>query len=191
MKNYFTTKTIAGLGILSAMVVALQIFANYISFGPVSITLALIPVVVGACMYGPIGGLFLGLVDGIIIMIAPSTISLFWTCSPIGTIVTCLTKTAIAGLVAGFIFKALKDKHSKVGVVLSSVVVPIINTGLFVVYTFLFFMPVINEMAGEKNAVEFLFLTFIGVNFIIEFLVNSFLSPAVFEIYKYFDKKNK
>ena len=112
MKRYFTTKVIAGLGVLTAMVVVLQLIGNYVQFGPVSISLALFPIAIGAMLYGPIGGAFLGLVDGALVLTAPSTISFFFAITPLGTIITCLGKTTIAGLVAGFIFKLYKAKYN-------------------------------------------------------------------------------
>lgn len=107
-KKFFTVRTIAGLGVLTAMVVVLQLLSNYVQFGPVSITLSLFPIAVGAMLYGPLGGLFLGLVNGAIVLTAPSTISFFFAYSPVGTIAVCLLKTGLAGLIAGLIFKLYK-----------------------------------------------------------------------------------
>ena len=44
MKRVTTTKAIAGLGMLTAMVIALQLLSNYVQFGPISITLSLFPI---------------------------------------------------------------------------------------------------------------------------------------------------
>ena len=41
-------------GILAAIVVVLQYFSSYIKFGPFSITLALVPIIVGAAICGPL-----------------------------------------------------------------------------------------------------------------------------------------
>ena len=41
-------KRITGIAVFAALVVVLQLFSNYVQFGPVSITLALIPIVVGS-----------------------------------------------------------------------------------------------------------------------------------------------
>ena len=60
------TKTIAGLGIMAALVVVLQLLGSFIRFGPFSISLVNIPIVVGAVLYGPYGGAFLGLIFGIL-----------------------------------------------------------------------------------------------------------------------------
>ena len=122
-KKFFTVKTIAGLGILTAMVVVLQLLSNYVQFGPVSITLSLFPIAVGAMLYGPFGGLFLGLVNGAVVLSAPSTISFFFAYSPVGTIAICLLKTGLAGFVAGLIFKLYK-KDVKAEIVAAAIVLP-------------------------------------------------------------------
>ena len=45
-------KKIAGVGLLTALVVVLQLLGSFIKFGTVSISLVLIPIVVGAALYG-------------------------------------------------------------------------------------------------------------------------------------------
>ena len=124
-KRFFTVRTIAGLGVLTAIVVVLQLLSNYVQFGPVSITLSLFPIAVGAMLYGPLGGLFLGLVNGILVLTAPSTISFFFAFSPVGTIVVCLLKTGLAGFVAGWLFKLYK-KNINVELISALVLLPIL-----------------------------------------------------------------
>ena len=191
MKQFFTTRTIAGLGMLTAMVVALQLLSNYVQFGPVSITLALFPIAVGAMLFGPLGGLFLGLVDGVLVLLAPSTISVFFAYNPWGTILVCLLKTGLAGLLAGFVFKLLKDKNYKVGIVLASLLVPIVNTGLFVVGALTLFRQILLDgVSGtDMTIVYMLFVVWIGWNFFLEFGLNAALAPATFTIYRYVDNK--
>ena len=189
-KKFFTVRTIAALGILTALVVVLQIISNYIQFGPVSITLALIPIVVGALLYGPWAGLFLGIVDGAIVITAPSTLAIFMPVTALGTIAICLLKTAVAGMVAGFIFLPFKkkDKHLLLGSILAAISVPIINTTIFGVGFLLIFRSLIPD---GKNVFVFLLVSVITWNFFIEFAVNSFLSPTVYRIYLAFKERNQ
>lgn len=168
-------RKIVGTGILSAIVIALTFFSNYISFGPVSITLALIPIVIGAVIYGPITGLFLGLVNGAIVLLAPST-GIFISHNLGITIVLCLTKTGVAGLIAGLL-PLLMKKHEKVAVITSSILVPIINTGIFILFCLGFFMDIFPEPTPS-----YLIMSVIGINFIIEFAVNAILSPTIYYI---------
>ena len=185
-------KKITGVGILCAIVVVLQIIANYVTIGSVNITLSLIPIVIGAILYGKNSGALLGFVNGIIIIVAPSTLALFMPFNPLATIIICLLKTTIAGYLAGLIYELLSKKCYKLSIVLASLIVPIVNTGLFSIGAMLFFMPVVGEFAPEgTNLYAFLFLTFIGVNFLIEFAVNSFLSPTIITIINTFKKTSK
>ena len=184
MNNSLKIKKMVGIASLAAIVAVLQLIANYITFGPVSITLALIPLIIGAILYGPSGGAILGGLMGLIILTAPSTGS-FLAINPIITVLLCIIKTSVAGLVAGYIFKGLKKVNLKLGVVLASLAAPIVNTGIFAVGCILFYMPIIKSWAGEgANAYAFLFLSMIGINFIVEFVINSVLSPVVLYIIK-------
>ena len=193
MTTKITTKTIAGLGVLTAMVVVLQLIANYIQFGPISITLALFPIAVGAMIFGPIAGLFLGIVDGFLIILAPSTISGFLAINAVGTIFTCLLKTGLAGFAAGWIFYGLNKVNTKLAIFLSSISVPIINTGLFCVAALTIFNSTLLAGANEagKNAVIYLFTVWIGFNFFIEFGVNATLALAFFNAFTFINKKFK
>ena len=184
MKN-FNTRRIAALGTLTARCVALQVMSNYITFGPVSITLALIPVVIGAILYGVKGGAFLGAVVGIVILLSPST-SGFLAFNPVMTIILCLVKTSLAGAVSALLFKAINKKKTLPAVVVSSLIVPIINTGLFAIGVLLFFLPLFGE---GIEAIKYLFLTVIGINFIVEFLVNALLASTIYYLIKLIAKK--
>ena len=185
MKNTLLIKKITGIAMLSVIVVVLQLLSNYITFGPVSITLALIPIVIGAIVYGPLAGFVLGFVDGILVLVAPSTMALFMPFNAFYTILVCLLKTAIAGMIAGFIFQLCKNKNEKLGIILAAISVPLINTGLFALASMTLFLPLIKSFAKEgANVYAYLFLTFIGFNFIIEFAINSILSPTILTIVK-------
>ena len=175
-------KSIVGTGLLMSLVIVLQIVSNYIQIGPVSINLSLIPIVVGSIIYGPWAGLFLGVVDGAIILTAPST-AFFLNFSTLWTILLCLFKTGLAGLISGFLFKLLKKKPL-LGSIVASISAPLVNTGLFAICTTLIFKNYIIEagLTTEAEFVPFLFLVFIGFNFLIEFGLNAGLSPVVHKL---------
>ena len=181
---------LTGLGILIALVVILQFLSNYITFGPISITLALVPIVLGAIIYGPLGGLILGVVLGAVVLVAPSTAG-FLSFHPVITVFLCLLKSGLAGLAAGFIFMPFKGKHELVGSILAAIAVPIINTGLFALGTTLFFTGLFGYEEASSDFIYYLFIVVIGVNFIVEFAVNSALSPTIFKIYSLVSKREK
>jgi len=185
MTNSQNIKKLVGMATLTALVVGLQFLSNYVSFGSVSITLALIPIAMGAVLYGPLAGLFLGLVMGGIVLTAPSTIGVFMPINLPLTILLCLVKTGVAGLVSGLLFKlfayiAKKQESVKAkkilfaaGIIVAALVIPVINTGIFIVGAVLWFSePFGGTFAGIVSAV-------LTVNFLIEFLVSAILSPAL------------
>lgn len=191
MKGYFTAKTVAGLGVLVAMVIGLQFLSNYVQFGPISMTLALFPIAIGAMLFGPIGGFILGLIDGAIVLTAPSTISGFMAINAWGTVLTCLVKTSVAGLAAGFVFKTLHIKHLNLAIFLASITVPIVNTGLFCVAALTIFYPTLSAgaKAAGKNTILFLFVGWITWNFFVEFAINATLALGFFKTYQYIEKR--
>lgn len=182
MKRNLQINKITGIAILGALVVVLQLFSNYVQFGSVSITLSLIPIVVGAVMYGPLTGFALGALSGILVFVAPSTMALFWDYGVITTFLVCVLKMALAGLVSGILYKLIYKINNSFAAVTASVIVPIVNTGLFAIAAYLFYYDLLAGFAEGQNVVAFLFLSFIGINFIIEFFVNAILSTVVIRL---------
>lgn len=191
MKRNLQINKITGIAILGALVVVLQLFSNYVQFGSVSITLSLIPIVVGAVMYGPLTGFALGALSGILVFVAPSTMALFWDYGVITTFLVCVLKMALAGLVSGILYKLIYKINNSFAAVTASVIVPIVNTGLFAVAAYLFYYDLLAGFAEGQNVVAFLFLSFIGINFIIEFFVNAILSTVVIRLTNIDKAKNK
>lgn len=176
-----TTRQIVITGLFLALEIIFQIVGNYLQFGPVNINLSLITIVLAAAMCGPLSGAVVGFFNGLMALLSPSTIAIFMPISPVGTVLACLLKTTIAGLVAGFVFNALKNKNKVVGLLLSSLLVPIINTGIFVVFCLLFFRPFLESGVGEAypNIGAFLIFGVIGINFIFEIITTVVLSTGV------------
>lgn len=176
MKNRMQIRKMVGISILTAMVVILQLLSTFIKFGPFSATLALIPLIMGAIIYGPLVGTILGLTMGVVILATDA--QAFFVVNPFFTILLCLAKTAVSGLVSGYIYKALAKKNKHLGIILAALAAPIVNTGLFALGTIAFFYNTLVQWAGGSNALSYLFLTMIGFNFLIEFSLNAILSPT-------------
>ncbi len=188
------TRTLTGLAILTAVVVVLQLLGSFIRFGPFSISLVLIPIVVGAALYGPRAGAWLGFVFSVVVLIMDS--AAFMVVNPLGTVLTVLLKGTLAGLCAGLVYRALskaaaapaegearaEGRHFDLGVAAAAVVCPVVNTGLFLLGCLLFFMPTISEWAagaGFESAGKFLIFGMVGANFLFELLFNLVLSPVI------------
>ena len=114
---------------LGAIVAVLQYISMFIKFGPFNITLALTPIIVGAILYGPKAGGILGFIMGLVVLLTNA--EAFFIFSPFWTIVTCLLKSTAAGVLAGFIYKWIKQKT--LSIIVCSVVTPIVNTAIFII----------------------------------------------------------
>ncbi len=175
MKN-LNTKTIAGIGILTAIVIVLQVLSSSIKFGPFSITLALMPIVVGAALYGWKAGAWLGFTFGCVTLFDAAA---FMAVNAPGTVLTCLAKGTLAGLVAGLVYAAVSKKNQLAAIICAAIVCPVVNTGVFFLGCFAFFMDTIKEWAGDTNVVVFMIVGLAGVNFLVEMGVNLVLSSGV------------
>ena len=186
-KKYFTTKMIASTGILVGIELVLQLIGNYINPGFANINLSLVPIAIGAILYGPLVGGFLGLVCGVMVVISPSTMQFFMPVSPVGTIFTCILKTTIAGIAAGLVAMPFKGEKKIIGVILASITVPVVNTGLFALFAIMFFTPILNGMVTAtgsvfKNVGEALIIGLIGFNFILEIISTLILTPSIYKV---------
>ena len=178
--NKQKTQRMVGISIMSAIVVVLQLLGQFIKFGPVSVSLVLIPIVVGAAMYGPTAGAVLGGVFSIVVLLQPDT-AFFYGISFFGTVITVLVKGTLAGLLSGLTFQMLRHKNEWVAVGLAAMVCPLVNTGIFALGCRLFFWDALAQM-GNGNAMFALLTIMIGFNFVAEFAVNVICSPIIVRI---------
>ena len=108
--NKQTLRRMVGGGLFAAIIVVLQLIGGGIRFGTFSISLVLVPIVVGTAVYGWQMGGWLGLVFGAAVLLSGDA-NLFMTINPAGTIATVLIKGIACGLAAGGCYTALHEKH--------------------------------------------------------------------------------
>ncbi len=187
-KEHSNTQRLAVLAVLTAIVIILQV-AVVIPLGPFTVTLTMLPIIIGAILYGPVGGAVLGAAFGIVVSIqvvtgaagAFSTAMLEF--QPAATILVCLLKGIAAGAAAGAFFRLFRRRSFYLGVVMAAVIAPIINTGIFSVTCLTIFRSLIENALGTSGNLLLVFLTtFIGLNFLVEFGVNVALTPIVMRI---------
>lgn len=189
------TKKLTELTMLAAIVVVLTIFSTFIKFGPFSITLALVPIIIGGVLYGAEGGALLGFVFSLVVLITGlfgwdgGTVMLLIGISALPAILICLLKGTLAGWAAALVYKAVEGKNSKLAVVLASIVCPVVNTGVFVVGMLLFFTSTLESWASGQGVLYFIIFGLTGINFVVELLSTLALSSVVTAIIKY-RKKN-
>ncbi len=180
-------------GILTAIVIVLQFIGASIKFGTFSISLILIPVVLGAALCGPIVSAWLGFVFGVVVLLSGDA-SLFLAISVPGTIVTVLLKGTFCGLFAGLVFNALKSKNMTLATILAAIVAPVTNTGVFLLGCRIFFFDAVREWGvaeGFESVAKYMLVGFVGFNFLFELLTNVVLCPIVVRIIEATKKTNK
>jgi uncharacterized membrane protein len=189
-KKQGNTQKLAVLAVLTAIVIILQA-AVVIPLGPFTVTLTMLPIIIGAIMYGPLGGAVLGTVFGVVVSIqvltgaagAFSTAMLEY--QPAATILICLLKGIAAGLAAGAFFRLFRKASFYLGVVMAAVIAPVVNTGIFSVGCLTIFRSLIQDALGTGSNLLLVFLTtFIGLNFLVEFGINVALTPVVMRIFR-------
>ena len=187
------TKKIVGIGIFTAIVVVLQYLGSFIKFGTFSISLVLIPIIVGAALYGIGAGAWLGLAFGVAVLVSGDA-GPFLAVNVVGTIITVCVKGALAGLASGAVYKLLEKKNSLAATICAGITAPVVNTGIFLVGCTVFFMPTINEWAaaaGMENAGKFMIVGLVGLNFLVELAINLVLSSVIVKLIKIGKKETK
>ena len=91
------TRRLAGLALFTAIVVVLQLLGSFIKVGPFAVSLVLIPIVVGAAVYGVKAGAWLGFVFGVVVTIAVVTGAdaggyIMFSARPVMTVIVCLSR---------------------------------------------------------------------------------------------------
>ena len=185
------TQRLALGAIMTALVIILQLIGSFTTFfGPFSTAVALIPIVLGAAMCGTAVGAWLGFIFGVVV-IASGGAALFFAFDIPGTIVTVLLKGTLCGLAAGLVYELLKKFNEFLAVLAAAIVCPLVNTGVFLLGCYVFFMDSATQIA------ETLQMSFSGMavfwalamgNFAVEILSNAVLSPIITRVLKFFQK---
>ena len=186
-KKAFDTRKLVLIALFTAIVVVLQYLGAFIKFGPFSISLVLMPIVVGAALTGIVSGGWLGLVFGFIVLISGDAAP-FLAVSPLAAVAVVLVKGAAAGFASGAAYKLFEKKSKTLAAIIAAAVCPIVNTGVFALGVIAFFMPTITawgEAAGFANGVSFLFIGMITFNFFIELGINIILTPVIIRLVQY------
>lgn len=184
--NRMSTRTLTLGAILTALVVILQFVAlgvkAVLPMLPFTVSLVLIPIVIGAASGGPFMGAWLGLVFGVIVLVSGDAAA-FLAIDPFGTVLTVLVKGMACGIASGLTYYFLAKKNRTVAVYVAAGVCPLVNTGIFFLGCLLFFMETVSEWAVAfgfgDNVAAYMFVGLAGFNFIFEFVINLALSPVI------------
>lgn len=180
-------KNMVGIGVFAAIVIALQLLGGGIKVGTMfSISLVLLPIVVGAALYQAKAGAILGFAFGVAVLLSGDA-ALFLAVNPLATVGVVLFKGTLAGLLAGYTYQLISKYNKYVAVVIAAIVCPVVNTGVFLIGCKLFFLGTITEWAalyGYPDAANYMIFGLAGINFLIELGVNIVLSPVIVRLIK-------
>ncbi len=198
-ESFFSAKNVTALAILLALVIVLQVFASGIPTFGVSLNFSLIPIVIGAIVLGWRAGALLGFANGVVVLIQVilgivPLYGIMWTYSPIVTTLICLVKTTVAGGIAGFLFEIIRRKNGYLAVFVASGCVPVINTALFILGCLTMWNTMAiaaARLAEGANVVKFIFIILVGANFLVEFILNLLVAPALHTVYGVVEKRFK
>ena len=197
-KKGFTTREITGTAILLALVIVLQAFGGSVSIGAVQLNFTLIPIVLGAILFGKWSGSLLGFACGVVVLVqvimglSPFYV-VIWANYPVVTVFTCVVKTTVAGFLAGLAYELIAKKNSLAAVFTASAIVPVVNTALFIVGCLCMnksigiFQDSI-EMGG-MNVLVFILVGLVTFNFFIELAINLVVSPALHRVIGVVEKR--
>ena len=194
MKNA-KIKRMVGIALLMAMVIVLQFVGSMIPpiGGTVSISLVLIPIIVGAAIYGPGAGAILGLTFAVVTIIncitgADPGGAMVFQANPLMCIAVVGGKSILCGLASGWVYKLLRKKNAYIAMLCAAIVCPVVNTGTFVTCMLLFFKPVLSAWAGGTDVVAYVLTGLVLCNFVPEMILNVIFSPAGHQITRVVNK---
>ena len=168
-KSLTKAKNLTLLALMTALVAVFQCIGLIIPIGFNFGAFALVPIVIGAAMLGPIAGLWLGFIFGLVVIVTGQAAA-FYAFGVVQTVIVVLLKGALAGLVSGIFYKMIEKKNSLAAIITSSILCPVVNTAIFTLASFTIFFPGIKGWATGAGAdmISFVFLTLIGANFFVE-----------------------
>lgn len=189
--NRERTEKLVLMALLTAMVAILAYFGGFIKIGGLaSISLTLIPVVLGGALFGPFAGALLGAIAGIIFFVTPDAGFWFGLSIP-GTIITVMIKAILSGFLAGLTYQLLEKVNRYLAVIVSAIVCPVVNTGIFLIGCLIFFTDNVSAEAttAGMSIGAYLILFYVGLNFVFELVANIVLSPAILRMLNLRNKK--
>ena len=191
--NRQKTQKMTKVGFLIALIVVLQtISALLVKFGFFSISLTLVPIVLGGFMLGPAVGALLGGVFGVITFLFCAVGldgggSMLFAANPFLCGLICLVKAILAGWIAALVYRITRktldpDKHPRTWLLSTAPITgicPLVNTLIFCVGMTLFFKDILHVWAGGTDVAYYMLTGLVGVNFLIELCINVVLCPLL------------
>ncbi len=195
------TKTIALMGILSAVIILMSFTPiGYLPLGAIEISLLMIPVAVGAIALGPVAGAVLGGLFGLTSFIQCFGTSVFGSfllnINPVFTFIMCFIPRILAGFCTGLLAKCFQKLKAKFqgGKAIATGIVGYAVTGLCAAgFNTLFFMLSLILMFWNNDAfigamkdgglpvnnLFKFFIAFVGINCVFELIATCVFTGAI------------
>jgi uncharacterized membrane protein len=177
-------KRMVTIAFLMALVFVMQLVTGVIPpIGGFSISLVLIPIVMGAVLHGPGAGALLGATFGTIVYIncvtgADPGGAMVFQANPILCLLVVMGKGVLAGLAAGLMYKLLNRWNVHVAMLCAAIICPVVNTGFFVLCMLTFFKDVLAAWAGGGDIIAYILTGLILLNFVPELILNVVFGTA-------------
>lgn len=179
-KNSVHLRKLTQLALLIAVELAMwAIGLGMVQFGPLKMSFLTLPIAVGAVICGPLSGMALGCVFGLISLsdaISGSSVmtNTFFVISPVHTVILCVGMRMLMGLCSGLLYKGLRklDKKGTWSYFVSAISAPLLNTLFFMSYIVLVFyrcdyVQGLVSKLGAANPLMFVVLL-VGVQGLVE-----------------------
>ena len=165
---------------------------GYIKTMGLEITLLHIPVILGAALTGPAGGMVLGAVFGFTSFFQCFGLSTFGTTlfsiNPAGTFIVCVIPRILLGLVAAYIYRGFDHLTGKWSGTITGALATICHTAMFMVTLAIFFytsdyLQGFAAMMGTTNVFAFI-IAFVGLQGLLEIILAAIVVGALVPIIK-------
>lgn len=176
-------KRMVGIALLMALVLIMQFLGGVLTTASgFSISLVLIPIVLGAAVYGPSAGAILGATFGAIVYIncvngTDMGGAMVFQASPVLCLLVVMGKGILAGLAAGGVYRLLKGKNAYLAMLLAAIICPVVNTGTFIICMMTFFTDVLSAWADGGDVIAYVLTGLVLANFVPELIINVVFSP--------------
>ena len=177
-------KRIVDCAILSALAIVLQLVSTLLKYGGVSLTLALVPVVIACVTLKWYGLIVSGALGGTILVQCIVGVdeggSYMFSYNPVFTVIGSVIRLLIAAAVLVLIINATeKFNESKWRSILVSALMPVLNTGIFIIMFVTMFNDLLYEGAGATDAFTYIIVALVGINFIVELGTCVLICPPI------------
>ena len=189
MNKSMDVRALAILGLMTALLILFSFTPiGTIPIGPLSITLNVIPLAVAAIALGPVGGLIMGCVFGLLSFLQclgigiPSGMGItLFSIDPFLAFIQRFIPRALDGFLVGLIFRALEKKPGfRPACFIAGFCSAFLNTAFFMSALVLLFgnTEYVRGLMNGRNFLVFV-CAFVGVNAVVEMLVCTVVSGFV------------